>query len=124
MNKELYDALNDVMTVVVGMDYDDPTGVSDRAKAVLAKAEKEYVERYSESCIRSALRQRKYAHYFLKSAKTYERLYEMPCGTKPVAFWDAKDALKDGIRWLHAARVARIREQRADEMQFIREAAE
>lgn len=78
---------------------------------------------YSDRCIEAAFRQRKFAHDMRDLARKIEATYPPPCSARHIGFDDANAALRDAIRWIHAAKIARLREHNAADMQAIRETA-
>lgn len=58
-----------------------------------------------EHCLEAAARQRRYAHSLRRAA----RRIRLTQGYEHVAFADAREALKDAIEWVKAARIEKIR---------------
>ncbi len=115
----LHEALYDVMIEVVGWTFEDPDGYCERARERLAKYDGHRKNAYSARCIDAAKRQRETAHWFFKQARKMDA-HLAPMGVKSIHWQDAKDSLRDAIRWINTAKAARVKERQADEMFSIR----
>lgn len=116
----LYEALHDIMTEVVGWNYNDEHGFAERARERLAMYDEQRRDSYSQRCVQAAMRQRRHAHELMKLAEQYDTLHPIPGGGRHIGHYDAKVALRDAIRWIHAAKIARAKERNAEEMAPIR----
>ena len=117
----LHEALYGVMSQVLGYDYEDDNGFCDRARDILTRYEDQRKQSYSQRCVETALRQRRHAHDLRKQARKIEATFAFDSSIKPVAYMDARDALRDAIRWIQQAKIIRLKERNAEDMAKIRE---
>jgi hypothetical protein len=121
MTDLLREALYGVMSQVIGYDYEDDNGFCERAREILTKYDDQRKASYSQRCIDAALRQRRHAHALRKQARKIEKTWGFESDIKPVAYLDARDSLRDAIRWIQQAKIIRLKERNADDMAKIRE---
>jgi cell division protein FtsX len=121
MTDLLHEALYGLMIEVVGWNYNDEDGFAERARDILTRYEDQRKASYSQRCVEAALRQRRHAHDLRKQARKIEATFAFASDIKPVAYLDARDALRDAIRWIQQAKIIRLKEQNAADMAKIRE---